>query len=224
MKTFEETVNSAGIDWRQKGAVNLVKNQCQCGSCWTFSATSAMESHHFIKTGKLVSLAEQQMVDCAHGEGSMGCNGGWKSAGMRYTMTNGQELETDYPYTAKTGTCQYNASLGKVHATAVNCVTPHSPSQLMAALMKGPVGVSVEADQSVFQGYTSGVLNSEECGTNTDHAIIAVGFGNEAGQNYYIVRNSWGPDWGDHGYIKIAAVDGIGICAVQKSPSFPDTD
>ena len=189
---------NGGIDWRTKGVVNAVKNQGHCGSCWTFSGTSAIESHHAIKTGELLSLAEQQIVDCAHDDDVAGCEGGWKTTAMKYTMQHGQELESDYPYTAKDGSCAYDASKGRVHAKTVNCVAPRNSAQLLTALSnKGPMAVSVEADADVFRGYTSGVLNSDECGTSTNHAIIAVGWGVEAGQTYYIVRNSWGADWGD---------------------------
>lgn len=103
-------------------------------------------------------------------------------------------------------------------------VKPQSVSQLKAAIAKGPVSVSVEADKTVFQHYKSGVLDSSACGTSTDHAITAVGYGSESGKDYYIVRNSWGSSWGDHGYIKIAAKDGLGICGIQKAPAWPTTD
>ena len=139
---------------------------------------------------------------------------------MEYVQVEGQQTESDYPYLAKNGACTHKKSDSVVYTTQTNCVEPHSPSQLRAALMQGPVGVSVDASEAVFQGYQSGVMNSTKCGVDTDHAIVAVGFGFEDGQDFYIVRNSWGAGWGDQGYIKIAAVDGIGICAIQKSPSW----
>jgi len=123
-------------------------------------------------------------------------------------------MQSDYPYTAHTGSCSFNASLGKVKVERVNTVPSNSVEQLKAAIASGPVSVTVQADTSVFQMYSSGILDSEECGTNLDHAITAVGFGTEGGQDFYIVRNSWGASWGDHGYIKIAAVEGAGICGI----------
>ena len=103
-------------------------------------------------------------------------------------------------------------------------VTPKSIPQLKAAIAKQPTNVSVEADTAVFQGYTSGILNSAKCGTSLDHAVVAVGYGNESGQDYYIVRNSWGASWGDQGYIKIAAVNGAGICGIQLDSRYPTTN
>jgi C1A family cysteine protease len=103
-------------------------------------------------------------------------------------------------------------------------VPANSVDQLKAAIAQQPVSVTVEADQYVFQGYTGGILNSADCGTNLDHAIAAVGYGNENGVEYYIVRNSWGAGWGDQGYIKIAAVDGPGICGIQMDSLYPHTN
>jgi len=134
---------------------------------------------------------------------------------MTYAESHGQELERDYTYTAKNGSCKYSSAKGKVNVSNIASVTPKSVSQLKAAIAKGPTSVTVAADSSVFQRYKSGVLNSSACGTRLDHAITAVGYGTEGSQEYYIVRNSWGTTWGDVGYIKIAAVDGPGICGIQ---------
>jgi cathepsin L len=219
---LDESNLQDAIDWRSKGAVNAVKNQGQCGSCWAFSATSAVESHHFIQTGQLLNLSEQQVVDCD--KSSYGCRGGWQSNAMTYLKTHGQELTSDYPYTARDGTCQFTAAKGKVDVKSIASVTPKSVAQLKAAIAKGPVSVTVEADRTVFQSYRSGILNSTACGTSLDHAITAVGYGTENGVDYYIVRNSWGAGWGDQGYIKIAAVEGVGICGIQQVSVWPTTD
>ena len=143
---------------------------------------------------------------------------------MTYAKTHGQELETDYPYTARDGTCKYSSGKGKVNVKAINNVAARSVPQLKAAIAKGPTSVTVEADRSVFQMYTSGVLNSSACGTQLDHAITAVGYGNDGTQDYYIVRNSWGAGWGDQGYIKIAAVAGTGICGIQQVSLYATTN
>jgi C1A family cysteine protease len=219
---LDESNLTDSVDWRTKGAVNPVKNQGMCGSCWAFSATAAIEGHHFIQTGELLSLAEQQFVDCD--TSSYGCNGGWQSNAMTYAEKHGQELEADYPYTARDGQCQASSSKGKVEVSNIAQVTPKSVAQLKAAIAKGPTSVTVEADRSVFQMYTSGILDSTSCGTQLDHAITAVGYGSENGKDYYIVRNSWGASWGDNGYIKIAAVDGAGICGIQQVSVWPTTD
>jgi C1A family cysteine protease len=149
----------ASIDWREKGAVNAVKNQGQCGSCWAFSATAAIEGAHFMQTGKLLRLSEQQLVDCD--KKSEGCNGGLQEYAMDYIESNQQELEMDYPYTAKDGQCQTSAALGKVLVSQIHDVQAESVDQLKAAIAQGPVSVTIEADQMVFQMYHSGIFDSE---------------------------------------------------------------
>ena len=186
----------ASVDWRTKGALNPVKDQGHCGSCWAFAATACIESHHFIHTGELLNLAEQQLVDCD--PQSDGCDGGYAMWGFEYAHTHFQELQTSYPYTAQTGQCNYDQKLGKVKVKEHYLVQPQSIEALQVAILHGPVGVSVEADKPVFRNYESGVLDSEDCGIATNHAIVAVGYGTTAGgQVYYIVRNSWSASWGD---------------------------
>jgi cathepsin L len=143
---------------------------------------------------------------------------------MTYAEKHGQELETAYPYTARTEKCKADSSKGKVDVSKIASVQARSVDQLKAAIAAGPTSVTVEADRTVFQHYTSGVMDSTACGTSLDHAITAVGYGTENGEEYYIVRNSWGASWGDQGYIKIAAVPGIGICGIQQISVWPTTD
>jgi len=134
-------------------------------------------------------------------------------------------LEADWPYTAKDDLCDSEKETqGVVSATGYVGVVAHSVAQLKAALDKTVVTVTIEADQLVFQQYQSGVLDSTECGNDLDHAVAAVGYGTEDGQDYYIVRNSWGGSWGDAGYIKIAAVEGFGICGIQMDSSYATTN
>jgi C1A family cysteine protease len=178
--TILDTTNSpASVDWRKNGAVNAVKNQGQCGSCWAFSATASIEGAHFMATGNLIRLSEQQMVDCD--TQSNGCNGGLQEFGMDYMEGNTQELEADYPYTARDGKCQTDSSLGKVLVTQIHDVQEQSIDQLKAAIAQGPTSVTIEADTTVFQMYSGGVLDSVKCGTDLDHAVTAVGYGSEAG-------------------------------------------
>jgi C1A family cysteine protease len=212
------------IDWRTKGAVTPVKNQGQCGSCWSFSTTGAMEGAHFIKTGELVSLSEQNLVDCSWL--NHGCNGGSMDLAFMYTQKHPLETESDYPYTAKSGlfSCKYDKSKGVVSATSHVDVPKNSPEQLKAALMKGPVSVAIEADKPVFQQYTGGILTGSACGTQLDHGVLAVGYGSDNGQEYYIVKNSWSAAWGDNGYIKIGIEDGAGVCGIQMSAAQPATN
>lgn len=214
---------SDSVDWRAKGAVNPVQNQGQCGSCWAFSATAAMEGEHFIKTGELLKLSEQQFVDCD--DHSQGCNGGLEASAFFYAKYNPQELEKDYQYTAKDGKCKADTSKEVVSATDYTNVPPSSDSQLKAAIDAQPTCVAVEADTD-FQYYKSGILNAKNCGTNLDHAVTAVGYGSDSdGNQYYIVRNSWGASWGEDGYIRMAAgTDGDGVCGILLDSVRPTTD
>jgi C1A family cysteine protease len=210
------------VDWRAKGAVNPVQDQGQCGSCWAFSSTAAMEGEHFIKTGTLLKLSEQQFVDCD--PQSSGCNGGLEMWAFEYAATNPQELEGDYPYTAADGTCKATASKEVVTALSYTAVPKKSDSQLKAAIDAQPTCVSVDAG-IYFQTYKGGILNAPLCGRRLDHAVTAVGYGVENGKEYYIVRNSWGPDWGEEGYIRMAAgKDGAGVCGVLLDSTRPTTD
>jgi len=143
---------------------------------------------------------------------------------MNYSKTHPIALENSYRYTARDGTCRDSSVAGVVSATSNNNVAAKSIPALKAAIEKGPVSVTVEADRSAFQRYTGGILNSTACGQNLDHAITAVGWGSQNGQDYYIVRNSWGSSWGDRGYINIAAVQGAGICGIQLDALYPETD
>lgn len=216
------------IDWRDHNAINPVRDQGQCGSCWAFSAVGAMEPRAFIKgidTYGLLSLSEQQLVDCAGGSyGNEGCNGGDMGAAFQYAQDYGMMNRTDYPYTAMDGNCQYDANkVTKVKPSGNTQVTPNSAVALKTAIADGPVSVAIEADTFVFQFYSGGVLNSAACGTNLDHGVVAIGYGVDASKGeYYIVRNSWGASWGMKGYINIAIKDGAGICGIQMEPVYPD--
>jgi len=144
---------------------------------------------------------------------------------MQYVQQNGQTLEQNYTYTARDGTCRASQMTSSAGVTKVNQVPSRSASALKAAIAVGPTSVTVEADRSVFQRYTGGILNSAACGTQLDHAITAVGYGTQNGVDYYIVRNSWGASWGDRGYINIAAQAGssAGICGIQQTSVWPNT-
>ena len=205
------------LDWRQKGAVTAVKNQGQCGSCWAFSTTGAVEGSMFLAYGKLQSYSEQQLVDCS--KQNNGCNGGLMDYAFQYIETAPLEQEGDYPYTARDGSCKYVASKGVGKVKAFKDVSQDkSGSQLKAAIAKGPVSVAIEADQFVFQGYTGGVITSG-CGSSLDHGVLAVGYGVEGSQEYILVKNSWGASWGDQGYVKIAPNQ----CGITLAASYPSS-
>jgi hypothetical protein len=224
---FEPT-NEAEVDWVAKGAVTDVKNQGSCGSCWAFSTTGSMEGAHFIATGELLSLSEQELVSCA-GNGNKGCMGGMMDGAFTWTETSGNALESeaDYPYKGWMGQisgCKKDASKGKVAVKSYVDVTTQSPDALKAAIAKGPVSVAIQANQAVFQRYKGGVIKSG-CGTQLDHGVLAVGYGTDTdGTPYYKVKNSWGASWGEDGYVRLAIEDGDGVCGIQIQPSQPTTN
>ena len=149
-----------------------------------------------------------------------GCNGGWMDSAFQYSAGNHLETEGDYPYVARRQGCQYNAGRGRVGATKIWGVIPNNNQQLWAHLTYGPVSVAIEADRPVFQGYRGGVINSGDCGTSMDHAVLVVG----RGDGYWIVKNSWTGSWGEGGYVRIADVDGAGICGINQHGVRPDTN
>ena len=212
------------VDWVAKGAVTAVKNQGSCGSCWSFSTTGSMEGAHFIKTGELLSLSEQQLVDCSH-NGNLGCMGGMMDRAFTWTESHPLETESDYPYQGWTifHGCREDASKGKVAAQSFVDVTPQDSDALKAAIAQGPVSVAIQANQKVFQRYSGGIITAD-CGTKLDHGVLAVGYGTDNGTPYYKVKNSWGADWGEDGYVRIAITDGAGMCGIQSQPSQPTTD
>jgi C1A family cysteine protease len=180
-----------------------------------------MEGAYFIKTGTLLSLSEQELVDCDH-IGSAGCNGGSMEGAFEWYKTNMSELESDYSYTGRNGTCAETSYTGQFESTGYVQVTANSESAFKASVQAGPTSIAIEADKRVFQTYTSGILNSTSCGTQLDHGVLAVGYGTENGQAYYLVKNSWGSSWGDNGYLKIADNgDGPGICGIQMAAVRP---
>ncbi len=214
----------SSIDWRSKGAVTTVKDQGQCGSCWTFSSTGAIEGAWAISKGQLIDLSEQQLVDCATGitYGSHGCNGGEMEGAFKYVIKNGQCSLATYPYTAKDGSCQKCSA--SVHISSCYDVKPNDQVSLKNAVAIQPVSVAIEADTKYFQSYSNGILTSPSCGTNLDHGVLVVGYGTENGIDYWLVKNSWSTTWGDKGYVKIArssSTNDPGICGIAMNPSFP---
>jgi cathepsin L len=224
---------ASSVDWVSAGAVTPVKDQGQCGSCWSFSTRGALEGAYYTTYGSLPSFSEQQLVDCdnrQHGGKDMGCNGGLMDNAFTWIKKNGGLCtEVSYPYvsgTTKTaGTCQSTCSAVKNSAVVSYTDVPiKSDSAMMQALTQQPVSVAIEADQKAFQLYKSGVFTGE-CGVNLDHGVLVVGYGTMSGTDYFRVKNSWGTTWGDAGYIYIGRGsqfnDGQGQCGVLLSASYP---
>jgi len=222
------------IDWVAKGGVTDVKDQGQCGSCWSFSTTGALEGAYFVKYGKLKSYSEQHFVDCdnpKNGGSDLGCNGGLMDNAFEWAKKNkGVCLESEYPYvsggTKKAGTCDESkcTKQADIAPNSYTDVATNSDSALMSALAKQPVAVAIQADQSAFQLYKSGVFTAS-CGANLDHGVLAVGYGTLNGVDYYKVKNSWGKSWGDNGYILLqrGVQQKEGQCGILSGPpSYPN--
>merc|ERR1711957_607243 len=205
------------LDWTQRGAVNAIKDQGQCGSCWAFSTTANLEGAGFVSTGKLVSLSESQLVDCDKNDG--GCQGGlptnafdWMKAGNRGIVS-----ESDYPYTPKDGTCK-SAGLTEVTKITDYSVISQNEDQIAAALSQyGPLSIGIDADP--FQTYSSGVLDVS-CGSQLDHGVAIVGYGVANGKKYWKIRNSWGASWGECGLnTDVSTATGITVNGAAPSPT-----
>lgn len=222
--SYTESNIPASIDWRERNAVTPVKDQGQCGSCWSFSATGAMEGAWAIKSGDLVSLSEQQLVDCSSGfeYGNHGCNGGLMDGAFQYAIKNGMCSEDSYTYQASNGQCQNCDRI--VSISDCNDVPPNNQMALKEAVSIGPVSIAIEADTRTFQLYKGGVISSDACGTNLDHGVLIVGYGTENETPYWLVKNSWGTSWGENGFVKIERSDSendAGVCGIAMQPSFP---
>jgi C1A family cysteine protease len=212
------------IDWRDKGVVTPVKNQGQCWSCWAFSTAGTLESWHAIKNGgpsALVSLSEQELVDCANDQ-CYGCSGGWPYKAMEFVEQNGLCSESGYPYEGQDQPCAMSQCTPVIKPGDLTGYTQMATEDDMTtALLDGPISVLVEADQAAFQFYQSGVMDDPSCGTQIDHAIINVGLSMSQGANgYWIVKNSWGASWGDNGYIMIAR--DVNECGISTTPTQPN--
>ncbi|KAF7279595.1 hypothetical protein GWI33_006990 [Rhynchophorus ferrugineus] len=216
-KTFEmpEGVQApSSIDWRDQGRVTAVKDQGSCGSCWAFSITGSTEGAYALKTGSLVSLSEQQLVDCAT-DINYGCDGGYLEQTFPYIISKGLQSESSYPYKGVDGSCKYSSS--SVVTRVSSYVTIYSNEQQLknAVGTVGPVSVAINANYLQF--YSSGIFHNDNCSPySLNHGVLVVGY---SSSDYWIVKNSWGGSWGESGYFRFKY--GANECGITEDNVYP---
>ncbi|XP_012783585.1 cathepsin S [Ochotona princeps] len=212
------------VDWRDSGCVTDVKYQGSCGSCWAFSAVGALEAQLKLKTGKLVSLSAQNLVDCSTAKyGNLGCEGGFMTQAFQYIIdNNGIDSDASYPYKAKAGQCKYDSKNRAATCSRYVELPSGSEEALKEAVAnKGPVSVAIDASHSSFFLYRSGVYYEPNCTQEVNHGVLAIGYGHADGKDYWLVKNSWGLYFGEKGYIRMARNSG-NHCGIASYCSYPE--
>ena len=212
-------------DWRNKYKVSSVKNQLKCGACWAFSSSEAVESAWAIKYNQLYNLSQQELIDCSTTYGNQGCHGGSMNAAFQYIIENGLCTNLSYPYIASEQSCQQSNCKSIVNITEYQNIMPNSEKILQKATYQQPVSVAIQANKRSFQLYKSGIYSDLNCGTQLDHGVLVIGYGYDPNYNmkYWIIKNSWGTNWGENGYIRIQKdiENEKGLCGIAMQPSIP---
>lgn len=203
------------VDWREKGAVTPVQDQGVCGSCWAFAAIATQEGVWAAAGNELLKLSEQNIVDCT--KAALGCHGGLPELGLQSVIdTQGGKfmLLSDYPYVAWQNSCVFDAAKGVSHVSKITVY--RTEDDLLTCVGElGPTAIGFDASTNMFRQYTSGIFNCDYCTDEQNHAMTVVGYGVEDGTKYWIVKNSWGPTWGEKGYIKV--IRGVNMCGIQRT-------
>lgn len=214
----------SSVDWRLQGAVTPIKDQGDCGSCYTFVATATIEGAMVLQGSPLVSLSESQLLDCTKPYGNQGCNGGLMDNCYKYAVAKGGVCsEEEYPYKPKVSTCR-SANCKTVPGTHIRDFVKvrknDEKSALLQAVAKQPVAVAVQGDSTVFRFYKSGIFDNVKCGTNLNHAVAAIGYDTSpANLPFWILKNQWGISWGEEGFMRL--IRNKNVCGVAKDASYP---
>lgn len=222
---FETDIVPFQVDWRKNHKVSSVKNQGHCGGCWAFSSSGAVESAWAIKHNVVYNLSQQELIDCSTDYGNKGCGGGSMDLGFKYIIDNGLCTNLSYPYQAMNQECQKDQCSSVVNISNYGDLKPNDELNLKRGVAQQPVSVAIQANKRSFQLYQSGIYSDLDCGTQLDHGVLLVGYGFdfETDTPYWIIKNSWGEEWGENGYIRIQrnVDDQRGLCGIAMDPSYP---
>ena len=225
LNIFTDLTIPKEINWTKNGYVSSVKNQLDCGSCWAFSATEAIEGEWGLKHHKMYNLSEQELVDCSGYLGNNGCGGGTMKMGFEYVIENGLCLNQSYSYNASEGICHNQTCTKKVHIDKYHSVAKDNTKQLEKAVSKQPISIAIQANLQSFQLYKKGIYSDPMCGSELDHGVLLVGYGHDDyhDMDYWIVKNSWGESWGEKGYMRILKDSNQtgGECGILMDASYP---